>query len=28
VPVNDSGLAPLLKTGYGNISHELVCALS
>jgi len=25
-PVNDSDLAPLLKTGYDNISHRLVCA--
>ena len=27
-PVNGSGLTPLLKTGYENISHGLVCALT
>jgi hypothetical protein len=26
--VNDSGLAPLLKTGYDNINQRLFCALS
>jgi len=26
-PVNDSGLASLLKNGYDNISHMLICAL-
>jgi len=27
-PVNASGLTPLLKTGYENISHGVVCALT
>jgi len=27
-PVTTFGLAPLLKTGYGNISHAVTCVLS
>jgi len=27
-PVNESDLAPLHNTGYDNISHRLICALS